>query len=357
MGEARVSTKETISVCALEDLVTGVFKASQTGEAQARSVARALVGAEIDGQSGHGFSRVASYRSQAIAGKIDGNVTPTLTRPRPGAIVVDAAFGFAFPAFDLATEAIVPVARETGIAAAAVVRSHHAGQLGRHVERLAEQGLVALLFANTPNAMAMTGGTRPVFGTNPIAFAAPQRGRPSVVVDMALSTVARGKILAASQKGTPIPEGWAYDQDGQPTTDAKAALAGTLAPVGGAKGAALAFMVEILAVAIGGQSFAFEASSFLDAEGGPPAVGQFMIAIDPTAFANHGVLLDRMAVLAERIENDGSARLPGSRRIALRDAAVREGLAIDGKILAELRRFAAQSPTPETEAFQLSPKA
>lgn len=338
-GEVDVSTRETIAVAVLEDLVTGVFKAAQTGDAQARSVARALVGAEIDGQSGHGLSRVASYRSQAVAGKIDGNVAPTLTRTRPGAIVVDAAFGFAFPAFDLAIEAIVPIAREAGIAAAAVVRSHHAGQLGRHVERLAEQGLVALLFANTPSAMAMTGGTKSVFGTNPIAFAAPQRGRPPVVVDMALSTVARGKILAASQKGMSIPEGWAYGPDGQPTTDAKAALAGTLAPAGGAKGAALAFMVEILAVAIGGQSFAFEASSFLDAEGGPPAVGQFLIAIDPTAFANQGVLLDRMAVLASRIEGDGSARLPGSRRIALRDAAARDGLAIDGATLAELRRL------------------
>jgi len=335
-----MSATETISVAALEEVVTRVFAAARTSVSTARSVSRALVGAEIDGQGGHGLSRVASYRAQALAGKIDGAAMPTVTRTRPGSLVVDAAFGFAFPAFDAAITAIPPAARETGIAAAAVVRSHHCGQLGRHVERLAEQGLVALLFANTPGAMAMAGGTKPVFGTNPIAFAAPLRDRPPVVVDMALSTVARGKILSASQKGAAIPEGWAYDREGQPTTDAKAALAGSLAPMGGAKGAALAFMVEVLAVAIGGQHFAFEASSFLDAEGGPPAVGQLLIAIDPDAFAAHGVLLDRMGVLAARIEGDGTARLPGSRRIVLRERAARDGLTLAADTLAELRRLA-----------------
>ena len=216
--------------------------------------------------------------------------------------MIDVANGFAYPAFDLAIAKLPAIAAETGIAAAGFVRSHHFGVAGRHVERLAEQGLLALTVSNTPNAMAAWGGKRPVFGTNPIAFAAPRRGAPPLVIDMALSEVARGKIVTAAQKGEPIPLGWAVDANGQPTTDAKAALAGTLVPAGGAKGAALALMVEMLAVALTGANFAFEASSFLDATGPPPGVGQVLIAIDPGGFAGAEIFADRLAALAGVIE-------------------------------------------------------
>ncbi len=157
---------------------------------------------------------------------------------------------------------------------------------------------------------------------------------------MALSQVARGKILTAAQKGEAIPEDWALDESGQPTTDAKAALKGSLQPIGGAKGAALALMVEVLAVALTGARFGFEASSFFDAEGGPPGVGQFLLAIDPAAFGGADVFNDRMAALVAVIEGDGDARLPGARRIALREKAAREGVAVDTKLLEEARAIA-----------------
>jgi len=182
-----------------------------------------------------------------------------------------------------------------------------------------------------------------VFGTNPIAFAAPRRGAPPLVVDMALSEVARGKIVTAAQKGEPIPLGWAVDANGQPTTDAKAALAGTLVPAGGAKGAALALMVETLAVALTGANFAFEASSFLDASGPPPGAGQVLIAIDPGGFAGAEIFADRLAALAGAIEADAGARLPGSRRITLREKARRENIAVDARTLADVEAIAARA--------------
>ena len=154
------------------------------------------------------------------------------------------------------------------------------------VERLAQAGMVALFFANAPAAMAPWGGKRALFGTDPIAFACPLPDHAPIVVDMSLSKVARGHILAAIQKGEPIPEGWALDADGKPTTDAKAALAGTMVPLGDAKGTALALMVELLAAGLTGANFAHEASSFLDAEGPPPGTGQLIIAIDASAFGN-----------------------------------------------------------------------
>jgi (2R)-3-sulfolactate dehydrogenase (NADP+) len=157
---------------------------------------------------------------------------------------------------------------------------------------------------------------------------------------LALSQVARGKILTAVQKGDPIPPDWAVDADGKPTTDPAEALKGTLLPIGGAKGAALALMVEVLAVAITGANFGFEASSFFDADGKPPGVGQLLIAIDPGAFAGQSMFLDRIAALAHVIEHEAGARLPGSRRLAAREKAAREGLTVDSKLLSEARTLA-----------------
>jgi (2R)-3-sulfolactate dehydrogenase (NADP+) len=330
----------TLGAVELEALIAAALVASNTSDANARSVARALAQAEIDGQKGHGLSRVPSYAGQARTGKVDGHAIPTAGQTRPGALMIDVKGGFAYPAFDLAITRLPELARATGIAAAGFIRSHHFGVVGRHVERLAEAGLVALAFGNTPNAIAPWGGNRSVYGTNPIGFAAPQRDKPPVVIDLALSQVARGKILTAVQKGEPIPPGWAVDADGKPTTDPAAALKGTLLPIGGAKGAALALMVEVIAVAVTGANFGFEASSFFDADGKPPGVGQFLIAIDPGAFGGQATFLDRIGALARVIEHDAGARLPGTRRIALRQQAARDGIAVDTKLLSEARALA-----------------
>lgn len=337
----------TVSILAndLEALIARALEASNTSAANAASVAHALTQAEIDGQKGHGLSRVPSYAAQARAGKVDGYATPRLTRTRAATMMIDVANGFAYPAMDLAIAELPTIAGEMGMAAAGFVRSHHFGVAGRHVERLAEKGLIALTVSNTPQAMAAWGGKRAIFGTNPIAFAAPRRDAPPLVIDMALSEVARGKIVTAAQKGEPIPLGWAVDANGQPTTDAKAALAGTLVPAGGAKGAALALMVETLAVALTGANFAFEASSFLDAEGPPPGAGQLLVAIDPAAFAGAEAFAERFATLAGMIETDEGARLPGSRRLALRKLAATAGANVDAKLLAEVGALAAARNT------------
>jgi (2R)-3-sulfolactate dehydrogenase (NADP+) len=307
--------------------VAAAFERHGCSANNAQSVARALIAAEADGLVGHGLSRLPTYLQMVKSGKIDGQAKPTATRPRPGVLAIDAANGFAYPAIDLAVSELPTIVRAQGIATAAIARSNHCGAAGLPCEALARQGLVALLFANTPSAMAPWGGRSPVFGTNPVAFAAPRDGHDPAVVDLALSKVARGPIAAANQRGETIPEGWALDSAGQPTTDAAKALSGTMIPLGDAKGAALAFMVEILAACLTGANLAFEASSFLDGEGPPPATGQLIVAIDPAAFghARFGV---RMATLIDAIERQPGARLPGSRRYANRACAARDGLVI-----------------------------
>lgn len=315
-------------------LVVETLTRCDTAAANAESVARALVAAEAVGQAGHGLRRVPSYAAQTLSGKVDGHATPTCQQMRPGVLAVDAAHGFAYPALDLAIAWLETAARSQGIAAAGIVRSHHCGVAGVSVERLAQSGLVALLFANTPAAMAPWGGHVPLFGTDPIAFAAPRTGgQPPVVVDVSLSKVARGKIMAAEQKGTPIPEGWALDRDGQPTTAPSAALAGTMIPMGDAKGTALALMVELLAAGLMGANFGHEASSFFTAEGEAPGVGQLMLALDPDAFSV--AARRRIDELADAVSTQPGARLPGARRDTLKHQVAQQGLTIEDDLLGQ----------------------
>ena len=329
-----------LSLDEAERLASRALMKNRTSEANARLTAQALVAAEVDGQGGHGLTRVPSYSEQSRVGKVDGFATPRLSGE--GAVRrVDARAGFAYPAVELALETAVPLARKMGTASIGIFASHHCGQAGRHVERLAEQGLVAFLFANTPSAMAFHGGSRARMGTNPLAFAAPIPGRAPLVIDMALSVVARGKIVSAKAKSEAIPQGWAVDADGQPTIDPDAALGGTLLPIGGAKGSALALIVEILCGALAGANFGWEASAFLDAKGSAPELGQFLIAFDPAHFAGDS-FASRMAALAASVADDG-ARLPGDRRLELRERAKRDGLVIADELYAQIKSLAGES--------------
>jgi (2R)-3-sulfolactate dehydrogenase (NADP+) len=323
-----------------QSLASNILVRHGTSAANAQCVARALVAAEADGQKGHGLSRLPSYAAQAASGKVDGHAVPTLEQGAGAALRIDAGNGFAFPALAMAVDRLSSLTAETGIAAAGVHRSHHFGQAGYHVEQLAASGLIGLVFGNSPKAIAPWGGSEGVFGTNPIAFAVPRRSGPALVIDLSLSKVARGKIMVAAKQGEPIPEGWALDSDGNPTTDAAAAMQGTMLPMGDAKGAALVFMVEILAAALTGARFGFEASSFFSAEGGPPGVGQFLVAIDPRVFSGDA-FADRLETLIGAILEQQGTRLPGARRLALRAESARDGVTIPTALYDELKALSA----------------
>lgn len=324
-----------LTVAQAEALIGEALRHSGVSEANASSVARALVAAEIDGQSGHGFSRVAAYAAQARSGKVAGHAVPRVEAAASALLRVDAGNGFAFPAIDAAIEALAALAPRTGIAAAMIRRSHHCGQLGAHVERLAGHGLVALMVANTPPAMAPWGGATAFFGTNPIAFAAPRRDAPPLIIDLSLSRVARGKVMAAAKQGKPIPEGWALDAQGRPTTDPQAALRGTMLPAGDAKGAMLALIVDILCATLTGANHSFEASSFFEAEGEPPGVGQTIIVFDPAA-STGDAFAGRLETLLAAMTGQPGVRLPGAGRAALREKARSEGVRVPGHLHAEI---------------------
>lgn len=330
----------TLTIEETGQLIADALVASKTSVENARSVADALVGAELDGQAGHGLRRVPAYAAQARSGKANGFAVPRAERTRPGAVHIDGDDGFAFPAMDLAHRHLTEMTPEQGIAIAGIHRSHHAGVAGLAVEALANEGLVALMFANSPAAMAPWGGNRALFGTDPIAFAAPLGDDLPVVVDVSLSKVARGKIMAAAQKGEPIPEGWALDKDGNPTTEAKAGLEGTMIPLGDAKGTALALMVELLCAGLTGANYGYQATTFFDDKGPPPGTGQTIIAIDPAAFGGASVVA-RFAEMAQSIMTTEGARIPGRRRQELRERHMRDGISADSALIDQIRAIGA----------------
>ncbi|MDQ0510417.1 Ldh family oxidoreductase [Ancylobacter amanitiformis] len=321
-----------LSLDAARAHAAGVLAHFGTGTENARRTAEALVAAEADGLGTHGLARLPSYGAMVASGKIDGHAEPALHRVAPSVIAVDAGNGFAYPAIELGLPRLAEVARETGIAMMAIRRSSHFGVAGQPVEKLAGEGLVGLAFSNAPASIAPWGGKRAVYGTNPIAFATPLKGRPPALVDLSVAKVARGNLLAAVQRGdSSIPEGWALDCDGNPTTDAKAGLAGTMVPMGEAKGTALAFMIEVMAAALTASTFAFDAPSFFDGKGPPAAVGHVVIAIDPGVVAGDAYL-DHLERLAHAIEQEPGARLPGTRRLVNRARAAREGVVLGASL-------------------------
>ena len=316
---------ETLSIARAEALIASALAANGADPKVAGSVAKALAAAEAEGQVGHGFSRLSDYVAQVRSGKVDGRAVPTVSSAGSAALLIDAANGFAFPALDLAIEEGTALAETTGVASMSITRSHHCGALSVQVEKIARAGCVGIMVANAPAAIAPWGAKTPVFGTNPIAFSAPRPGRDPLVVDLSLSRVARGKVMHAKKSGTDIPLGWALDAEGQPTTDPDAALAGTMVPIGEAKGTALALMVEILASAVTGANPSTGISSFFTADGPPSGAGQFLVALKPNDADGFAERLEAILTLVETAEG---ARLPGTRRAAAIAQAQAHGLQV-----------------------------
>ena len=330
-----------LSLTEVRSLVAAELQRAGALAQTAESTARALVLAEAQGLGSHGLSRVAQYATHLRNGRVNAGAQAKVLRRKGGSLVVDAEEGLAFPACDLAVREAVATAREQGVVFAGVVRSHHCGVVVDHLRAAAAAGMVGLGFANSPAAMPAAGGKHPIFGTNPVAAVFPRRNADALMIDLSLSEVARGKVMVAAKNGQPIPLGWALDAAGQPTTDAQAALAGSMLPLGSVsspKGAMLALVVELLVTALVGANFGFEASSFFVDEGNRPGIGQAFVIVDPGALAGAAHYLDRIEVLVAEMLRDDGVRLPGARREALRRRAEADGIEVPDAMVAGWRK-------------------
>jgi (2R)-3-sulfolactate dehydrogenase (NADP+) len=304
-------------------------------QSQAMPVAAAVRRAEEDGIGSVGLGYLPTYLAHLRSGRVRGDAMPGLAEPRrSSAIAVDARHGFAHPAFDLGLPHLIAAARNSGVAGLAIARSYSIGVLGHPVEDIAAHGLIGIGFTNSPPNMAAWGSTRKVFGTNPIAVAVPQRDTAPIVIDQATTSVTKVRLAAAAAAGERIPDGWALGPDGHSTNDASRAMAGSIAPFGGAKGANIALLVEILAASLTGAVASRDMVAYARDDGPPPGTGQFFLAIDPDGFADG--FLDRISELAGAIGQAEGARLPGMRRLACRARAARDGIEVNDALLARL---------------------
>lgn len=331
----------TLTLDEIEDLSFRALVAAGTTPDNARPLAVATAATEADGVASHGLAYIPIYAEHVQCGKVDGAARPVMDIPRPGTITVDAATGFAHPAIDLGFNELIPLAREQGIAALAIRNSYNCGVLGYHTRRLAEAGLVGLGFTNAPASIAPSGGATPVVGTNPFSLAVPgPDGRPALLIDQSASTIAKSEVMKHAREGKPIPEGWALDPDGRPTTDPEIGLKGSMAPAGGYKGVGLALLVETMAAALSGATLGKDASPFSGTKGGPPKTGQFFIAIDPGATSG-GAFADRIAALTGAIHAQEGAHLPGDGRAAKRAQAASGGVAVSTATLERIEALLA----------------
>lgn len=336
-----MSDTRTLSLDEIEALAFRALVAAGTAPENARPLALATAATEADGIASHGLAYIPIYCEHVRCGKVDGQARPAASRPRPGVVRVDAGTGFAHPAIDLGFQALVPLAREQGIAALAIHDSYNCGVLGYHTYRLAQAGLLGLGFTNAPASIAPAGGARPVVGTNPFSVAAPGAGgEPTLLIDQSASTVAKSEVMKHAREGRPIPPGWALDADGTPTTDPDLGLRGSMAPSGGYKGVGVALLVEVMAAAMTGASLGIHAAPFSGTAGGPPRTGQFFIAIDPGATAG-GDFAARMHDLVAAIREQHRARLPGDGRAARRAVARAQGVAVSTATLERIAVFLA----------------
>jgi (2R)-3-sulfolactate dehydrogenase (NADP+) len=309
-------------------------------DAQADSLAAGIAAAERDGIKSHGLMYLPTYCEHLGCGKVLGQAAPALSRPAPASLVVDALAGFAHAAIDLGLPALIAAAQANGVASLAIRNSYNCGVLGYHTERIAAAGLVALGFTNAPASIAPWGARKPVLGTNPWSLAVPDgEGGARFVIDQSASVVAKSEVMKRARSGEPISEGWAFDADGNPTTDAAAALKGTMAPAGGYKGVGAALLVEVFAACLAGANPGIVASPFSGTAGGPPRTGQFFIALSPGA-SSGGAFADRLATVVAAFGAETDGRLPGGKRRAARARGERDGVDVGEAAHATLLKLA-----------------
>ncbi|GAB3625629.1 sulfolactate dehydrogenase [Pandoraea terrae] len=327
-------TLEELEKFAFDSLVAGGTKPEN-----AAPLAKAITTAERDGITSHGLAYLPTYLEHVACGKVDGQAQPIVTVDN-GVVMVDAKSGFAHPAIAAGFERLIEVARNNGVACLAVKNSYNAGTLGYHAETLASAGLLSLCFTNAPASIAPFGGTKAVIGTNPFALGVPDmNGGCALVIDQCSSVVAKSELFRHVQAGTAIPQGWALDANGQPTTDPAEGLKGTMVPSGGYKGFGVGLMVEVFAALMTGATLGLNASPFSGLVGGPPKTGQFFIAINPV-LTGGAEIANRLKVIADAIDAQPGTQKPGDRERRARQKSQAEGVAVSGQLLEKIKNLA-----------------
>ncbi len=335
-GETLTEPTITLTLQEVSALASTALLRAGAGEPLARCLARAVTSAEATGKSALGLGHLPDYLDALVRGRIDGYAEPLITSPVPALVRCDCRGGIAQLGFDHAFEELVTKTQTFGLTLYTSKNSFTTGELGWYAARLADAGLVALAATNGPPLLAGAGSTKPVYCTNPLAFAAPRADGPPLVIDQASSATAFVKIRQAAERGEPIPEGWALDEAGRPTTDPNAALRGALLAFGGERGANLALMVEVLSAGLSGANWSIDAPDFQSGDQSPGA-GLFVLAIAPQFLAHD--FETRLARQLERLAGEFGVHIPGEARARARWHSGNAGITLPQALFDSISSF------------------
>jgi LDH2 family malate/lactate/ureidoglycolate dehydrogenase len=347
----QMAATDKATPAALAALVVDVFTHCGVPQADAEIGAEVALWAQTHGSDSHGVVHLPLYTRGLLDGTIKSNPAIATTQPLPCSAVIDADHALGLVASRRAMDLAMEIAKTYGVGAVTVRNSSHFGAAGYYVDHAAAQGLIGLAFTDASPAIAPTGGTEGLFGTNPIGVGFPLHNAEPIIADMATAMVARSRIrhmLAAGQKN--IPEGWALDPQGQPTTDPAAAVKGSVLPIGGPKGYALSLMVEVLCSALSDGEPGFQVT-YENVVKRPSNICHFFLVLNPQGFAGTAAYDTRMAHIADMV---GKAkpmagaeppRLPGARGHAVKRKTAAEGIAMFDNLRAALKNVAGMIET------------
>lgn len=326
-------------------LATQAFLRAGVGEAAAGETANALTLTEAMGISTHGLSRVRNYVQRIRAGGIDPQAKPEIQVPAPALRHIDGKNGLGPAIAESARAATQDAAAAFGIGAGFVRGANHLGALAPYLYRAAEAGFAAIMTTNTAPMIAAPGGKAALIGNNPVGIAIPHPDGQHVILDMALSMVSRSRLRAAAEAQQPVPDSWAMDADGNPTTDPSLAIHGLMRAIGGGKGAHLALCLDLLAGALSGAGMLDEIPAAADQPQSPQNLGQMFILIDAEKLLPKGERRRRLARARDIITGSGTdraapPRLPGARTLECLCKARREGLVVAPGLLRDLNALA-----------------
>ena len=332
-------SKQQLSLDQVYKLAYDCMRANGCNDDNAAALAQTMTAAERDLCHAHGLFRLPGYAASLKSGKVNGQATPTIKKVAPAVLQLDANNGYAPLALKQAINPLADCANENGIAAMALIRVHHFAALWIEIEALANRGLAAFAFTAYMPAVAPPGGSKPIFGTNPMAFGWPRSNKPPMVFDQASAAMARGEVMIAARDGKTLPEGVGINKDGQPTTDPNEILEGAMLTFGGYKGASIALMIELLVGPLIGEHASFEAAQNDNNDGGPPRGGELLIAIDPTKFGHTDDPFKHAERLFDELLGQPGTRLPAQRRYKNREQTVNDGVSIPQSLLDTIKNL------------------
>ncbi len=329
----------------LTDLKTECIKALKNAgcdDANADAIAGTVCAAERDHCHSHGVFRMPGYLKSIRNGKARADAVPSWSKIAPAVIRGDGDNGFAPLSLKLMGPELAALAKSQGVACLALTNMHHFAAMWPEMEMMTDEGLVAMTMTSAFPIVPPPGGKKPLFGTNPFAFGWPRENGEAVIFDMATASKAHGEILIAAREGKALPPGTIIDKDGNPSTNPADVHGGAILAFGGAKGALVSMMVELLAGALMGEPFSFETAKKVEPDGLANRGGQLIIAMDPARFGDaSGWAAHAEALFAEMVKQDG-VRLPSQRRYEARAMTEASGhVDVAADILAAIREAAA----------------